>query len=125
GGALGTGCQVVDAGLDYGGGNGALGKNTGDDWREGKMTLPVILALGNATARERDTLAAALGNREAGAAVLDSVLAIFARHNTLARTMAEAERHAQAARDALDTLPASPMRDILLDVPEFCVSRAY
>jgi len=123
--ALGMAFQLVDDVLDYGGVNGALGKNTGDDLREGKMTLPVILALGGATAEERDTLAAALGNRDADRAVLDAVLAIFTRHDTLARTMAEAERHAQAARDALDTLPPSPIRDILYAVPEFCVSRAY
>lgn len=123
--ALGMAFQLVDDVLDYGGVNGALGKNTGDDLREGKMTLPVILALGRATAQERDTLAAALGNRDAGEAVFERILAIFTRHGVLADTLARAERHAQAARDALSALPPSPVRDILFDVPEFCVSRAY
>ncbi len=122
---LGMAFQLVDDVLDYGGARGSLGKNTGDDLREGKMTLPVILALAAGTAEEKSVIAAALGNPEAGEADLEAVVAIFNRHGTLAKTMSKAERHADAARAALAELPASLERDILFDVPEFCTQRAY
>jgi octaprenyl-diphosphate synthase len=122
---LGMAFQLVDDVLDYGGARGSLGKNTGDDLREGKMTLPVILALASGTAEEKAAIASALGNPEAGDTEVEAVLAIFNRYGTLAKTMAKAERHADAARAALDGLPASLERDILFDVPEFCTQRAY
>ena len=122
---LGMAFQLVDDVLDYGGARGALGKNTGDDLREGKMTLPVILALQAATPAERQVIASALGNPQSGESELADVLAIFGRHNTLAQSMAKAERHAQAARAALENVPASHQHDILFGVPEFCTARAY
>ena len=64
---LGWAFQLVDDVLDYRGESGAMGKNTGDDLREGKMTLPVILALAEGTAAEREVIASALGrDRSAG-----------------------------------------------------------
>ena len=64
---LGWAFQLVDDVLDYRGESGAMGKNTGDDLREGKMTLPVILALAEGTAAEREVIASALGRyRSAG-----------------------------------------------------------
>ncbi len=122
---LGMAFQLVDDVLDYGGARGSLGKNTGDDLREGKMTLPVILALAAGTDPERATIADALGNPEAGDADVEAIVAIFTRHGALRDAMARAERHAQAAREALTGVPPSMARDILFDVPEFCVSRAY
>lgn len=122
---LGMAFQLVDDVLDYGGARGSLGKNVGDDLREGKMTLPIILALETATKAERDVIAAALGNSDSGDDQLADVVAILAHYDTLGRTMALAERHAEAARLALADIPASPERDILFTVPEFCTSRAY
>ncbi|RDE10585.1 polyprenyl synthetase family protein [Pelagibacterium lacus] len=122
---LGMAFQLVDDVLDYGGAGGALGKNTGDDLREGKMTLPIILALRDSSPAERDIIRSALGNPASGAAELAGITAILTRHDTLRRTMAKAEAHAEAARAALLAVPASPGRDILFDVPEFCTARAY
>lgn len=122
---LGMAFQLVDDVLDYGGARGALGKNTGDDLREGKMTLPIILALRHATASERRTVESALGNPNSGDAELAEVGAILTRYGALRDTMAKAERHAQAARAALSDIPASVERDILFGVPEFCTARAY
>lgn len=122
---LGMAFQLVDDVLDYGGARGALGKNTGDDLREGKMTLPIILALAAASPEERKVIEASLGNPASGDAELEAVLAILSSHATLEATMAKAERHAAAARTALAAFPPSRFRDILLDVPEFCVARAY
>jgi len=122
---LGMAFQLVDDVLDYGGAGGVLGKNTGDDLREGKMTLPVILALESATGDERKTIEAVLGKPDAGQDAFEAVLAILNRYGTLKQTMAKAEHHAEAARAALSDIVPSLERDILFDVPEFCTSRAY
>lgn len=122
---LGKAFQLVDDALDYGGQSGTLGKNTGDDLREGKMTLPVILALANGTEAERAVIAAALGNAEASAEDVSGVVAIMERHGALERTLEQAQAHARAAQDALVALPPSEMRALLGDVVEFSVMRAF
>ncbi|UXN75705.1 polyprenyl synthetase family protein [Devosia sp. A8/3-2] len=122
---LGKAFQLVDDALDYGGQSGTLGKNTGDDLREGKMTLPVILALADGTEAERAVIAAALGNAEASAEDVAAVVAIMERHGALERTLERARAHARAAQDALLALPGSDMRALLGDVVEFSVMRAF
>ncbi|WP_244445760.1 polyprenyl synthetase family protein [Devosia sp. LC5] len=122
---LGKAFQLVDDALDYGGQSGTLGKNTGDDLREGKMTLPVILALADGNAAERAVIAAALGNAEASTEDVAAVVAIMERHGALERTLVQAQAHARAAQDALAALPASEMRALLGDVVEFSVMRAF
>lgn len=122
---LGLAFQLVDDVLDYRGQSGTLGKNTGDDLREGKMTLPVILALGECNPAEREIIVAALGKPEAPASALGQVVTIFNRYKTLERTLEQAQRHVDAARGALSVLPASEMRDLLSDIAEFYLSRAY
>jgi octaprenyl-diphosphate synthase len=122
---LGRAFQLVDDVLDYRGESGTLGKNTGDDLREGKMTLPIILALVEADPSEREIIATALGDAEATPAMLAKVLTILNRYKTLERTLDQAEGYARSAREALKALPASDMRTLLADVAEFCVARAY
>jgi octaprenyl-diphosphate synthase len=122
---LGLAFQLVDDVLDYRGERGALGKNTGDDLREGKMTLPVILALTNANPAERDIIAATLGNPEASDTAVAQIVSIFNRHGTLDRTIEKARQHVQRACAALEYLPASEIHELLLDITEFYVSRAY
>jgi octaprenyl-diphosphate synthase len=122
---LGFAFQLVDDVLDYRGEAGTLGKNTGDDLREGKMTLPVILALKQATAAERDTIVSVLGRIDAGPEQLRQVVAIFDRYDTLGRTIACADAHVSQAIDALRPLPSSDMKSILAGVAEFTASRAY
>lgn len=122
---LGKAFQLVDDVLDYGGQSGTLGKNTGDDLREGKMTLPVILALAESSATERATIVAALGDADATAEQVADVVAIMERHATLARTLEQAQDHARSAQQSLGILPASEMRMLLSDVVEFSVLRAY
>ncbi|WIY53530.1 polyprenyl synthetase family protein [Devosia sp. YIM 151766] len=121
---LGNAFQLVDDALDYGGQAGALGKNIGDDLREGKMTLPVILALEAATESERAIIASALGNAEASDLEVHQVVAIFNRYDTLKRTLDKAEHHAKAAIAALSPLPDSDMKTILAEVVEHSVRRA-
>ena len=122
---LGYAFQLVDDVLDYRGEAGTLGKNIGDDLREGKMTLPVILALGVATAAERDIIVAALGKPEAGEAQLRQVVTILDRYDTLGRTIEKAFSHARRAREALKPLPPGEMKALLGDIAEFTVARAY
>lgn len=122
---LGNAFQLVDDVLDYGGQSGTLGKNTGDDLREGKMTLPVILALAEGSPDERATITAALGNAQASTAQVAEVVAIMTRYKTLERTLEQAQAHARAAQQALDILPQSDMRALLGDVVEFSVARAF
>ena len=122
---LGLAFQLVDDVLDYRGESGAMGKNTGDDLREGKMTLPVILTLADANPAEREIITASLGKSDASDAALTQVVAIMNRHGALARTIEEAHAHVRAARTALDPLPPSAMKTILSDIAEFYVSRAY
>lgn len=122
---LGNAFQLVDDVLDYGGQDGTLGKNTGDDLREGKMTLPVILALAEGSDEERSTIGKALGDAEATAEQVAEVVAILERHKTLVRTLDQAHAHARAAQQALEMLPASEIRSLLSDVVAFSVARAY
>jgi octaprenyl-diphosphate synthase len=122
---LGLAFQLVDDVLDYRGERGTLGKNTGDDLREGKMTLPVIMALADANPGEREIIAGTLGNPEASDTALAQIVAIFNRHGTLDRTVDRAQAHVERARQALTSLPASAMRTLLSDIAEFYVSRAY
>ena len=122
---LGVAFQLVDDVLDYGGAGGVLGKNTGDDLREGKMTLPIIVALKSATSDERALIAAALGDETVDAQRFGAVLGIVKRHNGLGYTLEHAHKHARAARAALDPLSASELKDILADMGDYCVGRAY
>jgi octaprenyl-diphosphate synthase len=122
---LGLAFQLVDDVLDYRGEAGTLGKNTGDDLREGKMTLPVILALADANPAEREIIASALGKDETPDGVLTQIVAIFNRHKSLDRTVARADEHVRRAREALASLPHSAMKTLLSDIAEFYVGRAY
>ncbi|MCB9993321.1 MAG: polyprenyl synthetase family protein [Hyphomicrobiaceae bacterium] len=121
---LGLAFQLVDDVLDYGLGVG-LGKNVGDDLREGKMTLPVILALKDGSELERQTVLNALGQQEADDKVVGSVRNVLNRRGALDKTMERAQRHAELAQEALLGLPPSIHRDVLAEVAIFCVQRAY
>lgn len=122
---LGNAFQLVDDVLDYGGQDGTLGKNTGDDLREGKMTLPVILALAEGSDAERAIITTALGDADATAEQVAAVVAILEHHKVLARTLDLAQAHARAAQQALEILPESDIRSLLSDVVEFSVARAF
>lgn len=122
---LGRAFQLVDDVLDYGGSTGVLGKNAGDDLREGKMTLPVILALGQATPVERELITSALGNADADAETFGKVLAILNKYDALDATLETANGYVETAQSALTDLPDTPMRTLLSDVARFCVERAY
>jgi octaprenyl-diphosphate synthase len=120
---LGLAFQLVDDALDYGGNAADLGKNTGDDFREGKITLPVILSYQRGTSEERAFWKRALEAGEAGDEALERAIRLMKRHGAIDDTIARANQYGKAARDALGPLPASPHKSALLDVIDFCVSR--
>lgn len=122
--ALGIAFQITDDLLDYGGLSTVLGKNTGDDFRERKITLPVIRALAAATPEERAFWTRTIGRGDQRDGDLDEALAIFRRHGALEATGAAARAYAERARTALEALPAHPIRHHLDTLAEFVVSRA-
>ena len=114
--ALGTAFQLVDDLLDYEGNSHELGKNVGDDLREGKPTLPLLVAMERASDAERALIRHAIEEGEPHR--LDEILAIVRRTGALDATRAAAESEAAKARAVLSALPPSRARDALL---ELCV----
>ncbi len=121
--ALGVSFQIADDLLDYGGLSATLGKNVGDDFRERKMTLPVIRAVAAADAEERAFWARVIEKGEQGEGDLETALGLMRRHGTLESTRETAYEHAARARGALDAVPAGKLRDILADLADFVVAR--
>ncbi len=122
---LGIAFQLIDDALDYGGSSAKLGKNTGDDFREGKITLPVVLAMRRGAEAERDFWRRTLQQGEIAEGDLEHALTLLRRHRALEETVERARHYGKLARDALALFPASPWKQALLEVVEFCISRAH
>ncbi len=120
---LGRAFQLIDDALDYGGSAENLGKNVGDDFREGKVTLPVILSYRRGSAEEREFWRRAIEHNEAGSAELEKACDLMARHGAIGDTVARARHFGGIARDALAPLGPSPHKSALLEVIDFCVDR--
>lgn len=120
---LGLAFQLIDDALDYGGDSSNLGKNVGDDFREGKVTLPVILAYRRGTAAEREFWKAAIEGSNADDAGLEKAIGLMTRHGAIADTIGRARHFGEIARDALAPLDATPQKTALVDVIDFCISR--
>jgi octaprenyl-diphosphate synthase len=120
---LGLAFQLVDDALDYGGNAKDLGKNTGDDFREGKVTLPVILAYRRGTAEDRQFWKRAIEDGVSGDAELEKATGLMIRYGAIADTIGRARHFGDIARDALAPLKRTPQKHALLDVIDFCISR--
>lgn len=120
---LGLAFQLVDDALDYGGKASDLGKNVGDDFREGKVTLPVILSYRRGSADERAFWKSAIEEAQTDEAALEKAIGLMHRHNSIADTIARARHFGEIARDALAPLPQSAEKDALVDVIDFCIGR--
>ena len=109
--------------LDYRGEPNATGKNIGDDFRERKLTLPVIKAVAKADAEERAFWERTIekGKQEDGD--LDHALTLLAKHDTLSATQADALEWASKAKAALAPLPDHDVKEMLLDLADYVVSR--
>jgi octaprenyl-diphosphate synthase len=122
---LGIAFQLVDDALDYGGTSAKLGKNVGDDFREGKITLPVVLSFRRGSGEERAFWKRTLERGDIVDADLDRAIAIMRRHRALDDTVERARHYGAMARDALALFPDSPMKQALLETVDFCIARAH
>jgi octaprenyl-diphosphate synthase len=121
--ALGVAFQIVDDLLDYGGTDAAIGKNTGDDFRERKVTLPVIRAVAKATPEERAFWTRVIEKGDQQVGDLDQARAIMARHGAMQSAKAEALAWAAKARATLAALPDHPLRTMLDGLATYVVAR--
>lgn len=121
--ALGIAFQIVDDLLDYGGSSDVIGKNVGDDFRERKLTMPVIRAVAKADAAERAFWARTIEKGDQREGDLTEAMRILNRHGALASTRVDALAWAEKAKAALKALPAHDLRDMLADLTDYVVAR--
>ncbi len=123
--ALGISFQIVDDWLDYGGAGDGIGKNIGDDFRERKLTLPVIRALAAADADERAFWERVIGAGDQRAGDFAQAQATIARHDAMEATRQEALQWSARAKTALEELPAHPLREMLDGLADYVVARLH
>jgi octaprenyl-diphosphate synthase len=112
---LGRAFQLIDDALDYGGINSVFGK----------MTLPVILALKNSSETEKALIISALGNQNLDDKILKQIIALFQEKDVIEQTVSEAKKCVVDAKQALKTLPKSDITNLLADIADYCLLRAY
>jgi len=125
---IGIAFQLIDDALDYSSDAKTIGKNVGDDFREGKVTLPVILAYEAGDLAEKDfwkRVLGADGEPQQNEGDLQKAISILQKHGTIQKTIDMAQKYCKKASDNLLNFPASPARAAMLDLVEFCASRAY
>lgn len=122
---LGIAFQLVDDALDYSARQATLGKNIGDDFHEGKITLPVILAYRRGTDEEREFWKRTMQAVRQQDEDLDKALSILNEHGTIAATLDRARHYGEMAKDALAIFKNNPAKQAMLDVVDFCIDRGY
>ena len=122
---LGIAFQLADDAIDYDSDASEMGKDQGDDFREGKMTLPVILAYARGNAEERAFWQdAILGNRNADADLAHAI-SLIRKHDAVLATRERARHYAQRAIDAIAAYPQSEAKAAMIEAAEFAVARRY
>lgn len=122
---LGLAFQIVDDALDYGGTTSVIGKSVGDDFREGKTTLPVIIARRRGSAEDLAFWDRALNIDTQQESDLAHAIYLIRSTGAAEATIAEANAYVELAKAALRSLPESPWRQALSDLADFCVSRVH
>lgn len=122
---LGIAFQLVDDALDYSGDEARIGKSIGDDFREGKITLPVILSFRRGSAEERAFWKRTLTDSDIRDGDLEHAMALMQKHKAIEATIERARHYGTIACDALAIFPDSKHRRALLDVVSFCISRLH
>lgn len=122
---LGIAFQLIDDVLDYSAHQATLGKTVGDDFREGKITLPVVLAVAAADSDERAFWRRTLEDLQQTDDDLPRAQQLMAKYDTLGQTVARARAYGETARQALGIFPDTPLRQALLDVIDFVVDREF
>jgi len=123
--ALGIAFQLIDDVLDYNAQQAKLGKTIGDDFREGKITLPVILAYRRGDAAERNFWVRCLERLEQTEDDLPRALELLEKHGALKDSVGRAEHYGAVARDALGIFPEGPVKRALIELVDFCIHRAH
>jgi len=120
---LGIAFQLIDDALDYGGAAARMGKNAGDDFREGKITLPVVLSFRRGSETERAFWTRTLEKGDIQDGDLDTAIGLMTKHRALEDTIQRARHYGAMAKDALGLFADGPMKHALEDVVEFCIAR--
>ena len=120
---LGLAFQLVDDALDYSGDSQRLGKSVGDDFREGKITLPLILSFRRGSGDEREFWNRTITDGDIRPGDLENAVVLMRRHKAIEATFERARSYGAIARDALAIFPASREKAALEDVIAFCISR--
>lgn len=121
---LGVAFQLIDDALDYSSEQQALGKAIGDDFREGKVTLPVLLANRKGDAEEKKFWARVIEDNQVDGD-LEKALELIEKHGTIGDTFAAAQEYGAKAKAALDIFDHSTVKSALLDAVDFAIERAY
>lgn len=122
---LGMAFQLVDDALDYSADQETLGKAVGDDFREGKITLPVLVAYHAGDAEEKAFWQRVLEAQDQREGDLQHAMALLDAHGAIKATVARAASYCEHARAALEIFPASALKSALTDTLDFCIQRAY
>lgn len=122
---IGLAFQLIDDALDYSGEAALLGKRVGDDFREGKITLPVVVSYRRGSADERAFWRRTLQDGDIQEGDLHHAIALMRRHNAIEETIERARLYGREAQKALDIFPVSEAKAAMLDAVDFSVSRAY
>ncbi|MEO0466535.1 MAG: polyprenyl synthetase family protein [Pseudomonadota bacterium] len=122
---LGMAFQIVDDVLDYGGTTSVIGKSVGDDFREGKVTMPVVIARRRGSDEDKIFWDRALQPDKQNDSDLTHAIHLIRATGAAEATVAEAEAYAGLAKQALNGLPKSKYTEALADLADFCVSRLH
>jgi len=122
---LGIAFQLVDDAIDYVSDAGTMGKDAGDDFREGKMTLPVILAYARGNDADRAFWKEAVLGRRISDADFAQAIDLVRSSRAVDDTLARARHYGQRAIDSLGMFPTSAAKDAMIEAVEFAVARAY
>ncbi len=122
---LGIAFQLIDDALDYSGDSKNLGKAVGDDFREGKVTLPVILAFRRGGEDERNFWLQTIGEGKIEDGDLEHAVSLISRHDAITATVERARSYGTIARDAMEIFKDSREKRALQEVIGFCIARAY
>jgi octaprenyl-diphosphate synthase len=122
---LGIAFQLVDDALDYSGRQALMGKTVGDDFREAKMTLPLILAYAHAKEADKPFWKRVIETGNQTESDLDRAITLIEQTGAMQETMKRARAYADVAKAALKVMPDSDIKRALADIADFCVERAY
>ncbi|MCF6200040.1 MAG: polyprenyl synthetase family protein [Hyphomicrobiaceae bacterium] len=122
---LGLAFQLVDDALDYSGSKEQLGKNVGDDFREGKITLPIVLSYRRGNAKERNFWKRTLQDGDIEDGDLEHAAELITKHKALEDTLKRARHYGDMAKDAMAIFPDGKHKSALIETIDFCVAREH